>query len=141
MSTTAVHTILCPDPQYYHESLDQARAFSQAHGSDLFILVFGQRDPTSGKSWCPDCDQAFPIIMEALERHTNPVCLLELVVARESYKGNPSHPYRIDPQLQLKAIPQLHRIDTGHWKDPLIELCYANHRSIYSGTASTTNWC
>ncbi len=41
----------------------------------------------------------------------------------DSYKDNPTHPYRVHPELSLKAIPTLFRLDTvtGKVVDRLIE--------------------
>ena len=52
---------------------------------------------------------AEPVIHDALEAVGKPVVLLYCPVVRASYKGNPQYPYRVHPQLRLKAVPTFYR--------------------------------
>jgi len=70
----------------------------------LFVLVMGARVADTGKSWCPDCVEAEPLIHEALSKVPDHI-LLECPVLREEYKGNPDYPYRTHPQLKIKSVP------------------------------------
>jgi hypothetical protein len=102
--------------------------------TNLYVLVSGAKDETTGKSWfvrsfcrlfllkhnvnqskrvdvfrCPDCESAEPVIHAALNGLEAPVTLIYAPVVRSEYRGNASHPYRVHPQLKLKAVPTLYR--------------------------------
>ncbi|GLC33051.1 hypothetical protein PLESTM_000018800 [Pleodorina starrii] len=71
-----------------------------------YIVFTSDNDPTTGKPWCPDCVRAVPAIHAAAAR--SPGTLLEVTVGpRTAWRGNPSHPFRLDPQLKLTGIPTL----------------------------------
>jgi hypothetical protein len=74
----------------------------------LYVLVVGENVPETGKSWCPDCVKADPLIQKALSNDPE-VTLLECPVPRSTYKGNPNHPYRTHKQIQLQGVPTLIR--------------------------------
>ncbi|GIM11284.1 hypothetical protein Vretimale_14807, partial [Volvox reticuliferus] len=71
-----------------------------------YIVFTADNDPSTGKPWCPDCVRAVPPIQAAAAR--SPGTLLEVTVGpRSAWKGNPSHPFRVDPQLKLTGVPTL----------------------------------
>jgi hypothetical protein len=53
----------------------------------LFVYLFGTHG-TDGKSWCPDCVEADPIIRNGLKKLTNYI-LLECPVGERSEYGPP----------------------------------------------------
>lgn len=64
---------------------------------------------------------ADPIVYGALDKKGTGI-LFECPVARSSYRGNPDHPFRKHPVLQIRAIPTLINWLTG---DRLVEEeCY-----------------
>lgn len=70
------------------------------------------------------CHAAYPVIIGAMEALAPSACLLEITVERAAYKGNPAYAYRRHSALQLKAIPQLYRIQDGDahpWLETLVE--------------------
>ena len=78
---------------------------------DLLLLYFtGTPYPGTKQSWCPDCVTADPIVAKSIgdaqakKRH---VVLVECLVERGSYIGNPEYLYRTHPFVQLRCIPSL----------------------------------
>lgn len=92
----------------------------------MFVLVEGEIDPQTQKSWCPDCVKAEGPLTEFFSKLDN-VLLLKCPVSRNEfvihqldllclefkwipifrYKNNPNYPYRKHPQLKITAIPTL----------------------------------
>ncbi|KAK8815104.1 hypothetical protein WA556_007138 [Blastocystis sp. ATCC 50177/Nand II] len=78
----------------------------------LSVIFTGDIDPATGKSWCPDCVAADPILdlfLEDQQDNTVLVCL----VKRDGYKGNPNHPYRLHPLIKLQSIPTIIQFKDG----------------------------
>lgn len=82
-------------------------------GQQLFLLFTGEKDSVTNKSWCGDCVDAQPILdtvfQEGAATSSNGIVLIECPLVRNDYKGNPSHPYRVHPQIKLQKIPTLMR--------------------------------
>ena len=53
-----------------HDGLNQklAQLEHEAKGSRLFIYFVGSKLPETGKSWCPDCVEAEPVLQQALQQ-------------------------------------------------------------------------
>ncbi|XXQ34801.1 Thioredoxin domain-containing protein [Plasmodiophora brassicae] len=123
-TSSALYHVVCDTPDEFDARLRVAQDEARRRGVPLFILAFGQRDPDTGRSWCPDCHAAYPVIIGAMEALAPSACLLEITVERAAYKGNPAYAYRRHSALQLKAIPQLYRIQDGDahpWLETLVE--------------------
>ena len=80
----------------------------------LFLYFSGVRDSRTGKSWCPNCVDADPIVeqcanhaKELLAPTGGRVIFVESIVQRGSYKGVPDYLYRKHPFVQLQCIPTL----------------------------------
>uniref|UniRef100_A0A8C5UWG2 Thioredoxin domain-containing protein 17 n=1 Tax=Microcebus murinus TaxID=30608 RepID=A0A8C5UWG2_MICMU len=50
-----------------------SRAVEQYNGKTIFAYFTGSKDD-EGKSWCPDCVQAEPVVREGL-KHVNEECV------------------------------------------------------------------
>lgn len=81
-------------------------------GGDVMIMYFtGTPNPVTGKSWCPDCIVADPIVKEMVETARGTltgkrVALLQCTVDRNSYFRNPTtYLYKAHPFIQLPSIP------------------------------------
>jgi len=73
----------------------------------LFLYFVAGEDPETGKSWCPDCADAAPVVKEAAEKATN-VIFVECPVGEPAgYRNRPEHVYRKHEQIQLQRIPTL----------------------------------
>jgi len=108
----------CPTPSDACAALDRLRAQS---ASGLF-LFFGSEDPLTGESWCPDCVTADPVLRAACVRLRPDLVLHECPVGlRSDWKGNATHPYRVDPDFRLVRIPTLILISAGLERGRLVE--------------------
>ena len=97
-----------------------------AKGSALFVF-FGSEDPATGASWCPDCVTADPVLRRACTDLRHDLTLHECPVGeRSAWKNQPTHPYRLDPDLRLARIPTLIRFDHGCERGRLVEADCAN---------------
>mmetsp|Transcript_21659 Transcript_21659/g.53027 ORF Transcript_21659/g.53027 Transcript_21659/m.53027 type:complete len:842 (-) Transcript_21659:297-2822(-) len=94
------------ETQYRKDTLDN---FLRVPAKHKFVLVVGAEK--DGKSWCPGCARALPLVEAKLNSFKDNAALLVLTVEREGYKGNKQHPYRLEERLQANAIPCLVRVD------------------------------
>nr|AGT02502.1 iron(II)-requiring acireductone dioxygenase [Angomonas deanei] len=74
------------------------------------VFVMGSVDPLTGKSWCPPCAEAKPVVNQAVDRLRHKygagnTLYIELPVERPAYLGNPSFFYRKHPFLQIQSVP------------------------------------
>jgi thiol-disulfide isomerase/thioredoxin len=83
-------------------------AFDGLSGTVLALFT-GSKDPVTGESWCPDCVSADPFIHQAIANHQETVILICEVGPRESWRNNPSHPYRTMASTKVKCVPTLIR--------------------------------
>ncbi|KAF9577764.1 Thioredoxin domain-containing protein 17, partial [Lunasporangiospora selenospora] len=78
-------------------------------GKEIFVYYYASIDPATGKSWCPDCVQAGPIIYDHFAKLDNAVLVDVPVGDRPTWK-DPNHIFRHDPIATIKAVPTL-----VHW--------------------------
>lgn len=76
----------------------------------LFFLFTGAK--TNGRSWCGDCNRAEPIILATLEEYSPNAVLVVFPVQRELFRSQ-TFEYRVNPLIQLKCVPTLHRFRNG----------------------------
>ena len=84
-----------------------------AQDTMLLALFFGARDQPDGSSWCPDTNDAHPVIEAALAAVDGNVTLVEVPLPRAEYKGNAAHWARKHAGVQLQRIPTLYRWGAG----------------------------
>jgi len=94
-------------------------------GQRLFVLFSGAPD-ASGASWCPDCNDAQPVIDAALEKAAAcgsgmPVVLLYAPLMRAEYRGNAAHWARVHPAFRLERIPTLFKMGRSKPVGSLVE--------------------
>ncbi|KJH46236.1 hypothetical protein DICVIV_07715 [Dictyocaulus viviparus] len=81
----------------------------------VFILFTGSK--VNGKSWCPDCVEAEPVVDSVIKDETfkslNATFITCFVGAREYWK-DPACPFRTDPSLKLTCIPTLLEMNRKH---------------------------
>ena len=82
----------------------------KSEGSKVkFLLFLADKDPSTSRSWCPDCVVAEPVIYEKLGATSDEVILLRAYVGDRPTWRNPSHPWRVDPRFKLRGVPTLIR--------------------------------
>eukprot|EP01032_Pedospumella_encystans_P026605 gene26605-30065_t len=85
-----IDTILVASPEEYLPKLREAEALASSTNKPLFLLFTGSKN-SSGRSWCPDCTAAEPVIEEALS----------------------SIPEGKDPSIRLSCVPTLIKWKNG----------------------------
>lgn len=91
-------------------ALVNAAHASNAPGVAVLYITGSVTPFTNNESWCPDCVAVKQLVRESFERilakHTADLtAFVELPVERTAYLGNPQHPYRLHPVLQLTSVP------------------------------------
>lgn len=122
-------TILCSSTEEFDSLLEDALRKSESENSQLFVLFTGKmkycrklslnfinnkhllfyvgsKTSDTGKSWCPDCVRAEPILEEAFESNDGGSVVLLCPVDRAPYKQS-DFPYRQNPSIQLSCVPTL----------------------------------
>ncbi|CAN6476376.1 unnamed protein product [Victoria cruziana] len=92
--------------------LDRVLKEIQSQKSDRkFLLFLADIDPSTSRSWCPDCVRAEPVIYGKLEAFSGDVTLVRAYVGDRPTWRNPSHPWRTDERFKLMGVPTLMRLD------------------------------
>jgi thiol-disulfide isomerase/thioredoxin len=81
----------------------------------VFILFTGSKDPRTGKSWCPDCTRADPVIDKVMSEVGSSAVLVEAPVTREDLRG--SGDYKSNAKVALRCVPTL-----MDWANPKVRL-------------------
>lgn len=108
MAGASVTRITISDTAAFDEVLKRAAEAAGGKGT-LFLLFTGESD-SAGVSWCPDCNDAKPVVNAVLAEAATAkggVTLLEMPLIRADYRGNDAHAYRVHPQIKLQRIPTL----------------------------------
>ncbi len=93
--------IICASPNQFSALLKE----TENDEKPFFILFTGSKG-SNGKSWCPDCTAADPVIESALNSLVGGCKILVCDVIREEYRDQ-NYIYRKDPRINLKCVPTL----------------------------------
>ncbi len=105
-----LETFVANSPEEFDATLAQAEAVNAKH---TYLLFYATENPQTGKSWCPDCVRAKPLIDSKLSQLTESTALVIANVDRDAYRGNPSYPYRTDPRFEIQCVPTFIRWQDG----------------------------
>jgi len=94
------------DPSTFDASLADAISAAASSRKPLYVLFTGAVVAETGRSWCPDCVNADPIINKVLSSLESGCILLECPVERSEYRSQ-EYLYRTLPSVQLKCVPTL----------------------------------
>ncbi|XP_055839121.1 thioredoxin domain-containing protein 17 [Episyrphus balteatus] len=83
----------------------------ESSGEPIHVLFSGNKDE-NGKSWCPYCVKAEPVITEAVEKSAEKSHFVHVEIDRPFWKDL-NCPFRKDPRTHLIFLPTLLR-----WKSP-----------------------
>ena len=61
----------------------------------------------SGKSWCPDCVTADPVIAKCFKEQPEQATLLYVGVGQRDFWKKQDNPFRTHEKLKLKGVPTL----------------------------------
>jgi thiol-disulfide isomerase/thioredoxin len=97
-----VHRIVSKSLTEFYKTMEQESVKS----ARLLVLFTGSKSASTGKSWCPDCVRAEPLIDEIIENTTDDTTLVTVYVDREPYR-QPNYQLRTDPAVTLRCVPTL----------------------------------
>lgn len=106
-----IETIECASPEDYASKLQEAENLAASSNKPLFLLFTGTKN-ASGRSWCPDCTAADPVIEEVLSSLSEGAILLSSSVDREPYRS-PDYVYRKNSSIKLTCVPTLIKWQNG----------------------------
>ncbi|XP_066119047.1 thioredoxin domain-containing protein 17 isoform X2 [Saccopteryx bilineata] len=105
----------CAFPMAYYEEVsvcgfeDFSRAVEQHKGKTIFAYFTGSKD-AEGKSWCPDCVQAEPVVREGLKHICEGSVFIYCQVGEKPYWKDPNNDFR--KNLKITAVPTLLKYGT-----------------------------
>ncbi|XP_076338492.1 thioredoxin domain-containing protein 17-like [Tachypleus tridentatus] len=98
--------------------------------NSVFILFTGSKG-SDGKSWCPDCVLAEPVIEEALKIIDEEVVFIVCEVGSREYWKNLQNDFRMDDRLKIKCVPTVikwktqERLEEAQCQDPnMLEILF-----------------
>lgn len=83
---------------------DLQKALDDNQGQIIFVLFSGSLG-TDGKSWCPDCVKANPVVQECLQYAPQSSLLIECGVGNREFWKDKSNVFRT--KLGIKCVPTL----------------------------------
>lgn len=75
-------------------------------GNPIFVLFSGTKD-AQGKSWCPDCVVAEPVVKGALEKAPDDAVFIYVGVGGRDFWKDKNNVFRTDSRTKLKCVPTL----------------------------------
>ncbi|XP_030632749.1 thioredoxin domain-containing protein 17 [Chanos chanos] len=85
------------------------KAVSERDGKDIFVYFSGNKDD-QGKSWCPDCVKAEPVVRGELNHLPDGSVFIYCQVGERSVWKDPNNEFR--KALKLTGVPTLMRYGT-----------------------------
>lgn len=92
----------------YSAAVERSRKQSP---SKIIAYFYGNEDPTTKKSWCPDCVLAAPVVKDGLKGASVDVEILKVAVGEREVWKSPSNIFRL--KLKLSCIPTLLKLVEG----------------------------
>ncbi|XP_075417270.1 thioredoxin domain-containing protein 17 [Tenrec ecaudatus] len=80
------------------------QAVEQHKGKTIFAYFTGSKN-AEGKSWCPDCELAEPVVLEGLKHIGEGCVFIYCQVGEKPYWKDPNNDFR--KQLKVTAVPTL----------------------------------
>ncbi|NWY24062.1 TXD17 protein, partial [Pheucticus melanocephalus] len=90
----------------YPEFVRTAQSY---HGRPIFALFCGDKD-AEGRSWCPDCVTAEPIVRKELHNLPDASVFIYCLVGDRAYWKDPNNEFRRN--LKLTGVPTLLKYGT-----------------------------
>ena len=111
----------------YIAKLDEVK--KSAAGKTIVVMFSGGKSPSTGKSWCPDCVVAEPVVDKVLQSQKDSVYIYVSVGGVQFWK-DPECVFRKDKRTLLKSIPTLVKIDGNVPNTRLVEGQCANQGMV-----------
>nr|ABK63289.1 thioredoxin-related protein 14 [Branchiostoma belcheri tsingtauense] len=80
-------------------------------GKTIFALFTGSHD-AQGKSWCPDCVAADPVVEECVKGAPEDAVFITCSVGDRAMWKDQQNEFRTHPKLKLTSVPTLMRWET-----------------------------
>nr|XP_023024685.1 thioredoxin domain-containing protein 17-like isoform X3 [Leptinotarsa decemlineata] len=77
-------------------------------GQLVFVYFSGTKLP-SGESWCDDCQRAWPVVQEEVEKADPKSHFIYVEVGDRPTWKDPECPFRKDPKTKLRVLPTMVR--------------------------------
>lgn len=106
--------IICNEVESFEGKLAEAQSAVGDRGV-LAVLFTGAVAEETGKSWCPDCTAALPVIKAAIDKLEG-ACLLEVPITRSDFRKDDLF-YKSSSKIKLQCVPTLVRWDTQNRLD------------------------
>lgn len=84
-------------------------AVEENKGKEIFALFSGSPGK-DGKSWCPDCVAADPVIESCLSKLPEDAVFIHCSVGDRPFWKDQHNVFRTNPDLRLKCVPTLMKI-------------------------------
>lgn len=94
----------------------------------FFGYFYGNEDPVTNRSWCPDCVIAEPVVKEAFKHAPEGTQVIRTAVGTRDDWKNPENEWR--KELKLKCIPTLIKFIDGKEIDRLEDLDCASPEKL-----------
>ncbi|XP_028321432.1 thioredoxin domain-containing protein 17 [Gouania willdenowi] len=85
------------------------QAVSDRKGKDIFAYFSGDKD-AQGKSWCPDCVKAEPVVRGEMKHLPEDSVFIYCQVGERTYWKDPNNEFK--KNLKLSGVPTLLRYGT-----------------------------
>ncbi|XP_042207722.1 thioredoxin domain-containing protein 17-like [Homarus americanus] len=109
--------------------VEQVETFKSS-GKPIFVLFSGSKD-SNGKSWCPDCVVAEPVVKGALDKAPQDAVFIYVGVGDRAFWKDKNCVFRTDSRTKLKSVPTLMKYGTSQRlaeeqcaKDDLVEMLF-----------------
>uniref|UniRef100_A0A8C4V822 Thioredoxin domain-containing protein 17 n=1 Tax=Falco tinnunculus TaxID=100819 RepID=A0A8C4V822_FALTI len=86
-----------------------AQTAQRYHGRPIFALFCGDKD-AEGRSWCPDCVRAEPVVRKELHNMPDESVFIYCLVGDRAYWKDPNNEFR--KNLKLTGVPTLLKYGT-----------------------------
>ncbi|XP_019621491.1 PREDICTED: thioredoxin domain-containing protein 17-like [Branchiostoma belcheri] len=80
-------------------------------GKAIFALFTGSHD-AQGKSWCPDCVAADPVVEQCVKGAPEDAVFITCSVGDRAFWKDQNNEFRTHPKLKLTSVPTLIRWET-----------------------------
>lgn len=78
----------------------------------IIAMFSGGKDAGTGKSWCPDCVTAQPVVDAVVAQASDNIIYIYCSVGGRDFWKDKNCVFRTDPDLRLKSVPTLMKIGT-----------------------------
>ena len=102
----------------YKEFQDQVNS-PELKGKTKYCMFSGDKDESTGISWCPDCVTYEPVVRKAMEELKDDTAVyIYCLVGGRSYWKDRQNEFRTDAKLMLTGVPTFMKYGT---KKKLVE--------------------